>query len=180
MSFRFLSRQGRPPLLAGVLRALASCQAAPAEQPVAQPVAQAVPPRPRATYPFPTKMPYSSAQISQLFGIVYDRNDPDPTLHYQVMMPKTWAQVTLPSRQSVSPQHPVQQQCLLKSTQGLLAEIKVTLVYVPEEVSPDDWLANQLAVRGEKVLQAQSYPQAGGPMCSPSPPRRGRSVFRAG
>lgn len=163
MSFCFLSRLGRPPLLAGLLGALASCQAAPAEQPAGQPpVAQAVPPRPRATYPFPTKMPYSSAQISQLFGIVYDRNDPDPALHYQVMMPKTWAQVTLPPRQRVSPQHPVQQQCLLKSTQGPLAEIKVTLVYVPEEVAPDDWLTNQLAVRGEKVLQAQSYPQAGG------------------
>lgn len=152
-----LSKPGRC-LLLGTLGLLASCQAAPAEQPAAQ-VAAARPPAP---YPFPTKMPYSAAQISQLFGIVSDRNDPNPGLHYQVMMPKTWAQVTLPPRQQVSPQHAVQQQCLLKSTQGPLAEIKVTLVYVPEEVAPDDWLGNQLAVRGEKILQEQSYPQAGG------------------
>ena len=137
MRFSLVPRQERPLLL--LLGLLASCQAAPAEQAAAPVVAApAAPPRPRATYPFPIKMPYSSAQISQLFGIVYDRNDPNPALHYQVMMPKTWAQVTLPPRQSVSPQHPVQQQCLLKLTQGALAQIKVTLVYVPEEVAPDD------------------------------------------
>lgn len=121
MTLPALFKPGRHVLL-GVLGLLPSCQAAPAEQPAAQVAAT----RPPATYPFPTKMPYTSAQISQLFGIVYDRNDPNPALHYQVMMPKTWAQVTLPSRQQVSPQHPVQQQCLLKSTQGPLAEIKVT------------------------------------------------------
>ena len=71
-----LSKPGRC-LLLGTLGLLASCQAAPAEQPAAQ-VAVARPPAP---YPFPTKMPYTSAQISQLFGIVYNRNDPNPALH---------------------------------------------------------------------------------------------------
>ncbi|RZK24210.1 MAG: hypothetical protein EOO56_02255 [Hymenobacter sp.] len=101
-------------------------------------------------------MPYTPAQIKQRFGLVTDRNDPNPALHYQVMTPLNWLQVDLPGH-LVTPAQPVQLQCWLKSTTGPKAEIKVTIIYTPDETDPADWLTTQLEKGGEHILHSHFY-----------------------
>ena len=110
------------------------------------------------SYPFPLKMAYTPTQIKQQFGITSDRNDPNPALHYQVMTPLNWEQVEVPS-QLITPTHPVQQQCWLKSTTGPEAEMRVIIIYTPQEIDPSDWLALHLREAGERILNAKYYPQ---------------------
>lgn len=113
------------------------------------------------SYPFPLKMAYTPAQIKEQFGITSDRNDPNPALHYQVMTPLNWEQVEVPS-QLITPAHPVQQQCWLKSTTGPEAEMRVIIIYTPQEIDPSDWLALHLSAAGERVLHTKYYAQPGG------------------
>ncbi|MEZ0542078.1 hypothetical protein [Fibrella arboris] len=112
-------------------------------------------------YPFPIQSPFSDAQLQQQFGIVTDELDPDPALHFKLMVPLNWGQVKF-SRRQVTPQQPFQLRGHLTSMAGPLAEAKVYIVYTPEELSPCDWLSIYLEHQQETVLHERHTKQEGG------------------
>ena len=112
-------------------------------------------------YPFPTKLAYNPAQLQKTFGIVDDELDPDPALHFKVMVPLSWGQVKF-TRRLVTPQEPFQLRGHLKTLTGPAAEAQVSIVYTPEEFSPGDWLSIYLEQQGEKVLHERHTKQEGG------------------
>jgi hypothetical protein len=111
--------------------------------------------------PFPTKLPYAKADIPKLFGVLDVEQDPNPALHFGLMMPLTWGQVK-GERRLVTPQHPFELRTQVKSTTGPAADISVYIAYVPDEISPSDWLSTYLENQGEKVLHERHVAQEGG------------------
>lgn len=112
-------------------------------------------------YPFPTVSAFTEPQLQKQFGIVTDELDPDPALHFKVMVPLGWGQVNF-TRQLVTPQQPFQLRGHLKTLSGPAAEAKVFIAYTPEELSPGDWLSIYLEQLDEKVLHQRHTKQEGG------------------
>lgn len=111
--------------------------------------------------PFPTQLPYAKAAIPALFGVLDVEQDPDPALHFGILMPKSWGQVK-GERPLITPQHPFALRTQVRAQSGPEADIKVYLGYVPQEISPSDWLAIYLHQQGERVLQERHLAQEGG------------------
>lgn len=118
-------------------------------------------PAPAPDYPFPTELPYSPAELARLFGVVTVEQDPDPALHFKVMLPLRWAQVS-GVRQLVTPAQPFALRSHFQALTFPAAEVKIFIAYVKEEISPRDWLALYLESRGEKIVREQYTEQAGG------------------
>ena len=116
---------------------------------------------PAARYPFPTTLPYPPAEIPKLFGVVTVEQDPDPAIHYKLVMPLQWGQVP-GKRQLVTPAHPFELRSHFKALTGPAAEIKVYIALVEQELAPADWLAIYLARQGEEVLHEAHFAQEGG------------------
>jgi hypothetical protein len=119
------------------------------------------PAAPPPSPPFPIQLPYAKADIPKLFGVLDVEQDPNPALHFGLLMPKTWGQVR-GERQLVTPQHPFALRTQVKSTTGPEADIKVYLGYMAEEISPSDWLTIYLHQNGERTLHERHLPQEGG------------------
>jgi len=111
--------------------------------------------------PFPTQLPYAKADIPKLFGILDVEQDPNPALHFGLLMPKAWGQVR-GERQLVTPQHPFALRTQVKAMTGPEADIKVYLGYVAEEIAPSDWLTIYLHQHGERTLHERHLAQEGG------------------
>lgn len=113
------------------------------------------------TTPFPTKLPFSKSELAQRFGVVTVEQDPDPAIHYKLVMPLKWGQVS-GKRQLVTPAHPFELRSHFKALEAPAAEAKVWVAYVPEEISPSDWLSVYLEGQKEKVLHERHLPSEGG------------------
>lgn len=113
------------------------------------------------TYPFPIASAFSESELTQRFGVVTVEQDPDPAIHYKLIIPLQWKQVS-GTRRLVTPEHPFELRSHFKSVGTPIAEIKVTVVYVPEEITPGDWLAVYLEGQKEKVLHERHLPSEGG------------------
>lgn len=87
--------------------------------------------------------------------------DPDPSMHFGLFMPKGWQQVK-GVRHLVGPDYPFGLRSEVKSASGPEASIKVYLGYMPEEIDPSDWLANYLHQQGERILHERQVSQPGG------------------
>ncbi|RZK98810.1 MAG: hypothetical protein EOO62_25805, partial [Hymenobacter sp.] len=111
--------------------------------------------------PFPTRLPYAKADIPKLFGVLDVEQDPDSALHFGIFMPKSWGQVK-GERQLITPQNPFALRTQVKTQTGPEADIKVYLGYIPQEISPSDWLAIYLQQQGERILHERHIPQEGG------------------
>lgn len=112
-------------------------------------------------YSFPTTLAYNPAQLQKTFGIVDDELDPDPALHFKVIVPLSWGQVRF-TRRLVTPQQPFELRGHLKTLTGPSAEARVYIAYTPEELSPSDWLSIYLEQQGERVLHERHTKQEGG------------------
>ena len=112
-------------------------------------------------HPFPTKSAFSQPELQKRFGVVTVEQDPDPAIHYKLIVPMQWGQVS-GTRRLVTPEHPFELRSHFKSLTGPAAEAKVTVAYIPEEVSPSDWLALYLDGQKEQVLHERHLPQQGG------------------
>ena len=113
------------------------------------------------SYPFPTTVVFSQAELAKRFGVVTVEQDPDPAIHYKLIVPLQWGQVS-GTRQLVTPTHPFELRSHFKALGAPMAEAKVTVAYIPEEVSPSDWLAIYLEGQRETVLHERHLPQPGG------------------
>lgn len=113
------------------------------------------------TYPFPTSLAFSQAELSRRFGIVTVEQDPDPAIHYKLTIPLKWRQVT-GTRRLVTPAHPFELRSHFKATVPPEAEVKVWVAYVAQELSPSDWLAIYLRGQHETVVHERHLPQKGG------------------
>nr|GFC87748.1 hypothetical protein [Tanacetum cinerariifolium] len=111
--------------------------------------------------PFPTQLPYAKADIPKLFGVLDVEQDPNPALHFGLLMPKSWGQVR-GERQLVTPQHPFALRTQVRAQAGPEADINVYLGYIPQEISPSDWLAIYLSQQGERILKERHIAQEGG------------------
>lgn len=111
--------------------------------------------------PFPTKSAFSQSELTKRFGVVTVEQDPDSAIHYKLIVPMQWGQVR-GTRQLVTPEHPFELRSHFKSNIPPVAEAKVTVAYVAEEVSPSDWLAIYLEGQHEQVLHERHLPSAGG------------------
>ena len=116
---------------------------------------------PAARYPFPTTLPYPPAEIPKLFGMVTVEQDPDPAIHYKLVMPLQWGQVP-GKRQLVTPAHPFELRSHFKALTGPAAEAKISIALVPADMQPSRWLALYLQGQHEKVLHERHMPQVGG------------------
>lgn len=112
-------------------------------------------------YPFPTRLPYTPAQLQNQFGIVSDELNPDAALHYKLAIPLNWGQVSS-THQPVTPQSPFQLQGHFKTRSGPEASVRVYVVYVAEEIAPSDWLAIYLDSQREQVLHQRHTKHKGG------------------
>lgn len=112
-------------------------------------------------YPFPTKSSFSQPELAKRFGVVTVEQDPDPAIHYKLIIPLQWGQVS-GTRRLVTPEHPFELRSHFKSIGAPMAEAKVTVAYIPEEVSPSDWLAIYLKSQHENVLHERHLKNAGG------------------
>ena len=112
-------------------------------------------------YPFPTTTAFSQPELTKRFGVVTVEQDPDPAIHYKLIVPLQWGQVS-GTRRLVTPEHPFELRSHFKALSTPSAEAKVTVAYVPEEVSPSDWLALYLEGQKEQVLHERHLPSAGG------------------
>ncbi len=113
------------------------------------------------SYPFPTKSPFSPPELAKRFGVVTVEQDPDPAIHYKLLIPLDWGQVK-GTRRLVRPEHPFELRSHFKALSGPEAQVKVSVAYVPEEVAPSDWLRLYLDGQQERVLHERQTPQAGG------------------
>ena len=116
---------------------------------------------PMTTYPFPTTLAFSQAELTRRFGVVTVEQDPDPAIHYKLIIPLKWKQVT-GTRRLVTPQHPFELRSHFNAQVPPEAEAKVWVAYVAQEMSPSDWLANYLRGQHETVLHERRLPQRGG------------------
>lgn len=116
---------------------------------------------PPKKYPFPTALAYSKAELTKRFGVVTVEQDPDPAIHYKLIMPLQWGQVS-GRRQLVTPAHPFELRSHFKSLAPPLAEAKVTIAYVPVRVDASAWLAHYLRGQQATVLQERHVAQPGG------------------
>lgn len=112
-------------------------------------------------YPFPTKLAYSQTEIPKRFGVVTVEQDPDPAMHFKLVVPLNWGQVS-GVRRLVTPKHPFELRTHLRSLTDPQTEAKISIAYITEEMSPSDWLALYLEQQGEKVLHERHLPQEGG------------------
>lgn len=112
-------------------------------------------------HPFPTKSAFSQPELQKRFGVVTVEQDPDPAIHYKLIIPMQWGQVS-GTRRLVTPAHPFELRSHFKSLSAPVAEAKVTVAYIPQEVSPSDWLAVYLDGQKEKVLHERHFPSPGG------------------
>ena len=112
-------------------------------------------------YPFPTKLAFSQTEIPKRFGVVTVEQDPDPAIHFKVVVPLNWGQVS-GVRRLVTPKNPFELRTHLRSLSDSETEAKISIAYVTEEMSPSDWLALYLEQQGEKVLHERHMPQEGG------------------
>jgi len=115
------------------------------------------------SYPFPTTLAFSPAQLSGHFGLVTVEQDPNPPLHYRLIIPLKWEQVP-GVRRLVTPEHPFALRSHFKAPSSPAAEMQVLIAYVAEEVSPSDWLRLYLRSQSETVLHERHLPQPGGPI----------------
>jgi hypothetical protein len=112
-------------------------------------------------YPFPSELAFSPAELTELFGLVLVEQDPNPTIHYQLIIPLGWGQVSGPW-QLVTPEHPFELRNHFKAPSSPEAEVKITVAYVAQDVSPSDWLTLYLHEQRETVLHERQLPQRGG------------------
>jgi hypothetical protein len=113
------------------------------------------------TYPFPTSLAFSKAEIVKRFGIVTVEQDPDPAIHYKLIIPLPWGQVR-GTRRLVTPAHPFELRSHFKALAAPVAEAKVSIALVQQQVQPSRWLATYLQSQHEKVLHERHVPQVGG------------------
>ena len=113
------------------------------------------------SYPFPTTLTFSRPELSKQFGVVTVEQDPDPAIHYKLVMPLPWGQVR-GRRQLVTPAHPFELRSHFKALTGPAAEAKISIALVPQDVQPSRWLALYLQSQHEKVLHERHIPQVGG------------------
>lgn len=141
------------------LFAVVGCDSTPAQKTILSTV-PVTPTAPSADM-FPVKSAYPAAQLPKLFGVIDDDADPDPAVHYNVMVPLSWVQLKQPW-QPLTVEHPRQLQLHMRARTGPLAELKVILVRTAEETSPSDVLLTSLAKHQERVLRQRFSPQPGG------------------
>lgn len=108
-------------------------------------------------YPFPTTVAFSQPELTQRFGVVTVEQDPDPAIHYKLIIPLQWGQVS-GKRQLVTPAHPFELRSHFRALSAPLAEARITVAYVPEEVSPSDWLSLYLEGIHEEILHERHIP----------------------
>ena len=116
---------------------------------------------PPMKYPFPTTLAFSKSEIPKRFGVVTVEQDPDLAIHYKLVMPLQWGQVK-GARRLVTPAHPFELRSHFRALQPPLAEAKVSVAYVAQEVAPGDWLSLYLRGLHERVLHERHLPQRGG------------------
>ena len=114
-----------------------------------------------SSYPFPTALPYQAAEISQLFGLVTVTQDPDPGLHFKMVMPLQWGQVS-GRRQLVTLAHPFELRSHFRALASPAAEARISIALVPAQTQPGPWLALHLQRQHEKVVHERHVPQVGG------------------
>jgi hypothetical protein len=116
---------------------------------------------PAVSYPFPTTLAFAKAELPKRFGVVTVEQDPDPAIHYKLVMPLQWGQVS-GKRQLVTLAHPFELRSHFKALTGPAAEAKISIALVPADMQPDRWLALYLQGQHEKVLHERHIPQVGG------------------
>jgi hypothetical protein len=116
---------------------------------------------PPMKYPFPITLAYSQSEIPKRFGVVTVEQDPDLAIHYKLVMPLQWGQVK-GTRRLVTPAHPFELRSHFRALQPPLAEAKVSVAYVAQEVASSDWLSLYLRGLHERVLHERHVPQRGG------------------
>ncbi len=112
-------------------------------------------------YPFPTTLPFSQAVFASHFEVVTVEQDPNPAIHYRLVIPLKWEQVS-GTRHVVTPERPFELRSHFRAPSPPAAEVQVTVAYVAEEVSPSDWLTLYLREQPETVLHERHLPQPGG------------------
>jgi hypothetical protein len=116
---------------------------------------------PSVKYLFPITLAYSQAELPKRFGVVTVEQDPDPAIHYKLVIPLQWGQVS-GRRQLVTPAHPFELRSHFKALAGPGAEAKISIALVPADTQPSRWLALYLQGQHEKVLYERHVPQVGG------------------